>query len=397
MKSFQCDRGSEFHNNIVQHYIVQEKGAEIRFSNIEHPWENGLAFSSLFNTTRAIIKHADLPWSFWGKGLIHAAYLHNRRPSSYLKGLSPIQFRAGKPVDYSRLRVFGCPAEIHIRASRRENGKLDDRSERGALAGMSTKGNGWIFYVPSARRSYISLDAVFDESFSSPLALPDLPYQGTIKLRNISHRVLNQEVLTEHTGKPHGTNETFPDDIGLPKPTRENITADISDLVTKTTRSSNDASLYSAQENKNNIHISLQDKTKIHALFTNMAQGTDAIKFSEYLNIAHEQVTQNKNEDKGNDIHINLSDFIPEPKTINQVLKLTPHIKEKWGTAIQKEITGLFDNDTFDTTEKALPADEVIPVKCAFKTKLNAYGGLDKLKARICVRGDMQIKDAVNN
>ena len=52
---------------------------------------------------------------------------------------------------------------------------------------------------------------------------------------------------------------------------------------------------------------------------------------------------------------------------------------------------------TFDTTEKALPADEVIPVKCAFKTKLNAYGGLDKLKARICICGDMQIKDVVNN
>ena len=52
---------------------------------------------------------------------------------------------------------------------------------------------------------------------------------------------------------------------------------------------------------------------------------------------------------------------------------------------------------TFDTTEKALPADEVIPVKCAFKTKLNAYGGLDKLKARICVRGDIQIKDDANN
>ena len=128
-----------------------------------------------------------------------------------------------------------------------------------------------------------------------------------------------------------------------------------------------------------------------------MAQGTDVIKFSEYLKIAHEQVTQNKNLDKDNDIQINLSDFIQEPKTINQVLKLTSHIKEKWGTAIQKEITGLFHNDTFDTTEKAFPADEVIPVKCAFKTKLNAYGGLDKLKARICVRGDIQIKDDANN
>ena len=116
-----------------------------------------------------------------------------------------------------------------------------------------------------------------------------------------------------------------------------------------------------------------------------MKRGTDSRNFAEYLNIAHEQATQNKYEDKANDDQINLSDFIPEPKTINQVLKSSSFIKEKWGTAIQQEITGLFDNETFDTTEKALPADEVIPVKCVFKAKLNSYGGLDKLKTRICV------------
>ena len=65
--------------------------------------------------------------------------------------------------------------------------------------------------------------------------------------------------------------------------------------------------------------------------------------------------------------------------------------------SIKKEILGLFDNDTFDKDERALPADEVIHVKCAFKAKLNSYGGFDKLKARICIRGDMQIKDLINN
>ena len=59
------------------------------------------------------------------------------------------------------------------------------------------------------------------------------------------------------------------------------------------------------------------------------------------------------------------------------------------GTSIKKEILGLFNNDTFDTTERALPANEVISVKYAFKAKLNSYVGLDKLKARICGRGDM--------
>ena len=101
--------------------------------------------------------------------------------------------------------------------------------------------------------------------------------------------------------------------------------------------------------------------------------------------------------EKNQDTQINLSDFIPEPRSLSQVLRLSPIIKEKLGLAIKSEILGLFDNDTFDTSERALPADQIITVKCAFKDKLNSYGGIDKLKARICVRDDIQIKDILNN
>ena len=136
---------------------------------------------------------------------------------------------------------------------------------------------------------------------------------------------------------------------------------------------------------------------QVIAYFTTMENCLEGMNNAEYLNIAHEQLKTNKAIEKNQDIQINLSDFIPEPRSLNQVLKLSPLIREKWGASIKKEILGLFDNDTFDTAERALPADEVIPVKCAFKANLNSYGGLDKLKARICVRGDMQIKDLINN
>ena len=44
-----------------------------------------------------------------------------------------------------------------------------------------------------------------------------------------------------------------------------------------------------------------------------------------------------------------------------------------------------------------LTADEIPPAKVALKTKVKSYGGLDKLKARVCLRGDMQIKDDFNS
>ena len=82
--------------------------------------------------------------------------------------------------------------------------------------------------------------------------------------------------------------------------------------------------------------------------------------------MAQEQQTDIKNIENTNDHIINLSNYIPEPKSLHQVLKLSDHIKDKWGTAIKKEVLGLFDNDTFDTNERALPADEVIPCKMCF-------------------------------
>ena len=62
--------------------------------------------------------------------------------------------------------------------------------------------------------------------------------------------------------------------------------------------------------------------------------------------------------------------------------------------AIRSELTGLFDNETFSLTDRPLPTDEIIPTKMALKKKLNSSGGLDKeLKARICLRGDIQINN----
>jgi transposase InsO family protein len=158
IKTWQFDRGSEFLNSLFEEWITRELGASQLFSNIEHPWENG----------RAMLKYADLPNALWGKALVHAAYLKNRSPSTRLNLLSPLQFRTGEAQDFTRLRVFGCPAQIFVRATKRENNKLSDRSEKGTLIGMSTLGNGYIFRIQRTNQivDIDSRDAKFNETFS---------------------------------------------------------------------------------------------------------------------------------------------------------------------------------------------------------------------------------------
>ena len=122
------------------------------------------------------------------------------------------------------------------------------------------------------------------------------------------------------------------------------------------------------------------------------------LSYSEYLHIAYDINVLNQAIDiELKTMGVNLSDFLPEQKSLTQILRLSAYTKEKWGEAIRAKLTGLFDCDTFSHTEKPFPDDEIILTKVALKIKLNSYGSVENFKARICLRGDMQIKDANSN
>ena len=79
-------------------------------------------------------------------------------------------------------------------------------------------------------------------------------------------------------------------------------------------------------------HFSQNDETKAH--FTKMSKINEK-PYSEFLHIAHDMKEMNATEDRVKDIGIILSDFLPEPRSLSHVLRLSPHIKDKWGEAIR--------------------------------------------------------------
>jgi transposase InsO family protein len=169
--TWQFDRGTEFFNSTFEQWLKLELGVIQRFSNIEHPWENGMAersFQTLFSLARSLLKHADLPDRLWGKAILHSVYLSNRSPTAALGGIAPLQFRTKEPIDLTPLRVFGCPAQIFVRATIRDDKKLSDRSVSGTFVGMSTKGNGFIFLIQKSNTlvDIDSKDAKFNETFA---------------------------------------------------------------------------------------------------------------------------------------------------------------------------------------------------------------------------------------
>ena len=83
--------------------------------------------------------------------------------------------------------------------------KYTQQGVRGIFVGIPGDSAGWLFYVPDARQTYVSLDAIFNEDFTSPLSMPDLPFQGAIRLKSIKGSIKNKhhEDIIEHTGAPN--------------------------------------------------------------------------------------------------------------------------------------------------------------------------------------------------
>ena len=63
-----------------------------------------------------------------------------------------------------------------------------------------------------------------------------------------------------------------------------------------------------------------------------------------------------------------------------------------WKNSTRKEINNLVVNGTFDKNLIPEPDEPIIDIMETNKIKLDQHGNLDKLKVRMCVRGDIQKK-----
>ena len=78
-------------------------------------------------------------------------------------------------------------------------------------------------------------------------------------------------ILIEYTSDPTSKAESFPQDLRLPHPTRKQITADISDLVSRPKRGRRTHSDSVFNISIKDIHPSDNEISTIHAYFTSMS------------------------------------------------------------------------------------------------------------------------------
>ena len=64
-----------------------------------------------------------LPKVFWAETINIANFIINRSPSSAIDFKIPEEVWSGRPIDYLSLKIFGCPAYVHVQSG--EHSKLD--------------------------------------------------------------------------------------------------------------------------------------------------------------------------------------------------------------------------------------------------------------------------------
>ncbi len=78
---------------------------------------NGIAersIQTIFDVTRALIQHANMPNNMWPVSLHHAVYLRNSAPSQVLGGGSPMQMLGAQAIQVSALYTFGVKCFVKI-------------------------------------------------------------------------------------------------------------------------------------------------------------------------------------------------------------------------------------------------------------------------------------------
>ena len=116
-----------------------------QLARIERHWR------TVADAVTALLTDAALAKSFWGYAFLTVSYVRNRVWHSGA-GCIPFQKVTGQAPDLSGLRVFGCPAYVHVDPSRRK--KLEPKAGRVSLLGMRVTPLLILFTIRPLRMSF---------------------------------------------------------------------------------------------------------------------------------------------------------------------------------------------------------------------------------------------------
>jgi hypothetical protein len=380
------------------------------------------------NTANTLLNTARLGGAFFHHAHAYAVQIINACPAKNVTDsngipITPFEFCYNRKPSLTNFRVFGCPT-FFKRYEPRFNNRLIthkqqlQRASRGIFLGFPDNSAGWLVYSPEQPQSLvITRDAYFDEKFDSALCFDSKPFSGAVPIR--SHMDPNGLCSTDENTEPATHHQTgsaanlgnnpssfhndhlHPSTAPTPSHTSDDDDHEPPPLITRPETHSDDFDdgppPVPAEPRHGPIHpnphqINLAQHQQCHtSLQKQMAlyfqecdecpPSIDPIQTA-MLTIDHPNKSSPSNDP--------VDKYLPEPQSLKAVLKLDDDVRSAWLHAIRMEIKNLIDHDTFILGKQPHKNELTIPVKLVLKAKQTATGKLEKLKARLVARGDLE-------
>jgi transposase InsO family protein len=163
IQGLRTDRGGEFISLEFTDFC-RTHGIRRQLTASYTPQQNGVAERknrTIMNMVRSMLTEKEIPRTFWPEAVNWTIHVLNRSPTFAVRNMTPEEAWSGCKPSVEHFRIFGCVAHVHIPDSKRV--KLDDKSMKCILLGISDESKAYRLYNPISQAIVVSRDVIFEE------------------------------------------------------------------------------------------------------------------------------------------------------------------------------------------------------------------------------------------
>jgi hypothetical protein len=379
IKTIRSDNGLEF----IMSDFFSSKRVIHQTSCVKTPQQNSVVerkHQHLLNVARAIRFQSNLPLSFWGECILHAAYLINRLPTPILHQKTPYEVLMHKVPTYTHLKVFGCLAYASNLSSHKT--KFDAKAFPCVFIGYPFGTKGYKLLDLSTNQCFVSRDVVFHESI--------FPFHNSTSLIN-PHSSLDS--VSDSSCHPFSfasppnipSSSTLPCD-STPTPQEPHNTPSASSPLPVSPTS--DSSV-SSSDSPVTPHLPIRQSSRIvkppsylqdyHCSLASSLPSSDIASANTIYPIQN-TLSYSKLSAPHKAFTLAISTPI-EPQFYHKAVK-----SSHWVDAMSKELEALEANHTWVLTSLP-PGKQPIGCKWVYKLKFKSDGTIERYKARLVAKG----------
>lgn len=348
-----CDNGGEYTSSRFKQF-AQQSGIRIEYTMAYNSVQNGVAERmnrTLVEKARCLLFHSNMDKQYWSEAIYCAAYLVNRSPTSALQSTVPAAMWFRHPVNYDKLRVFGCAAYLRYA---KPGGKFQPRSRKLVFVGYTP--NGYKLLDVQSGKILHGCDVVFKED-SFPFSVADVPVPNAM-----GHTDDEDSYGEEDSGNGDSESSDTKSRAVKDKSVSEEVKSENKSRAVKSVSEMEEGSSESETEEEDGTQIPVQQEIPVTTRSGRVVQKPEYL--GEYVQFA-----------------LNVS----VPETFDDIQGRDD--EDEWRSAVDDELKALNDANTWSVCNKSEKpvAKKCISTKWVFRVKDNG-----KYKARLVARGCSQ-------